>query len=79
MRSKKAEEFIGKAKIRYDIIAVDSCNHYLNIGSVNKAVEIAEEEMMEKAIEHYCHKCAGMEDCDVQPCTDLQEFTDLLK
>jgi len=69
MRSKKAKEYIG--------LAYDSAVS-VNAIKATETAFLAENEMMERAIKHYCHKCSGMDGCDVQPCTHLQEFIELL-
>ena len=79
MKSKKALEYIEKTYASGGIITLDS---FLLISE--KAVELAEQEMIEKAVEAFCDVCGiknnnqrNIENCSII-CSRIKEFINRL-
>ena len=77
MKSKKAREFIKVHTINYNFIKIsmDDSIYFVNIDNVNKAVELAESEMRERAIKAFIKTCV-YEPCSgkCETCIAQEEF-----
>lgn len=71
MKSKKAEEYINKKKVE-DYPGGHLC-YSLSEENTIKAVEIAEQEMMEKAVDSFCETICG-KNSDCETCTLIKTF-----
>lgn len=77
MKSKRAEEYIDDSRVYSDFY--DGCGFIVSEGDASSAVEIAEEDMAEKASKAFCFCKCGIGPCIMQQvgrdeCKDLREF-----
>lgn len=71
MRSKKAEEYLNRIYKPGNKAMKDKA---YNRENTNKAVEIAEQEMMEKATDSFCKTVCGQQNSDCETCTLIKTF-----
>jgi len=84
MLSKKAKKFIEKSNVKEIGIAMTDKKLFFSKDKVLQIIELAEEEMKEKAIEAFKTTCINSFDgecihkCKCNDCYETKKFTDLL-